>query len=307
MTRKSWAITWQLLFLLSLCGTGCADEGAESVTGPVADAADGVPVFNSVPVTQADDKRPYEYAVSVSDPDGDPVVLSVIQRPLWATWDAERNVLAGTPDLGTTGQYAVRLRASDGQHVVDQAFSVTVIRGEIVCTEIFPDSATSPYVLPWSTGKSYRLIQGYCPSNTAWGHYNWFAYDFDTAINDTLIASRAGRVIAMQEFNENGTRICGQQKENWVFVLHEDGTVMQYVHLTQDGSFVSVGESVEQGQAIGLSGDSGCSSGPHVHVALFQDRTHYGRQSTRPLAFSNAGGMLDARGGLMQGQAYRAE
>ena len=305
MTRISWIVTCQLLLVLG--GTGCSGDGAETVTGPVTDTTSGAPVFTSVPETQADDKRPYEYVVSVSDPDGDAVALRVIQRPLWTTWDAQRNILGGTPGPGATGQYAVRLRASDGQHTVDQAYAITVIRGEVVCTEVFPDASSSPYVLPWPAGKSYRLIQGYCPPNAAWGHHNWFAYDFDTAINDTLIASRAGTVIAMQEFNENGTRVCGQQKENWVFVLHEDGTVMQYVHLTKNGSFVSVGESVEQGQAIGLSGDSGCSSGPHVHVALFQDRTHYGRQSTRPLAFSNANGSLDVRGGLVQGQTYRAE
>ena len=62
-----------------------------------------------------------------------------------------------------------------------------------------------------------------------------------------------------------------------------------------------------QGQPIGLSGDSGCSSGPHLHVALFKDRTNYGATNTLPLNYRNANGPLDSRNGLVQGQRYEAK
>ena len=81
---------------------------------------------------------------------------------------------------------------------------------------------------------------------------------------------------------------------------------MQYVHLTTNGVLVVVGQSVEQGDPIGLSGDSGCSSGPHVHVNLFRDNTDFNRQATLPYNFVRADGPLDANRGLVHQAAYTA-
>lgn len=172
------------------------------------------------------------------------------------------------------------------------------------CTRSFGDPAASSYLLPYAPGRAYRLIQGYCPPNPAWGHHDWLAYDFDLSIGDTVRASRAGRVFAARDPYEDGTRRCGE--ENWVFIEHADGTAMQYVHFTQDGVLVDVGDDVVAGQPIGLSGDSGCSSGPHLHVTLFRDRTDFGARNSAPLNYRNADGPLDARNGLVQEATYRA-
>lgn len=172
------------------------------------------------------------------------------------------------------------------------------------CTQEFGDPATSPYVLPFPVGRTYRLVQGYCAPNPAWGHHAWLAYDFDLAIGDTVVASRAGRVLAAQDAFGDGTRVCGE--ENYVFVEHADGTVMAYIHLTHRGALVASGTEVEEGEPIGLSGDSGCSSGPHLHVALFRDRTSYDVENNVPLNYRRSDGPLDVRGGLMQDQSYTA-
>jgi murein DD-endopeptidase MepM/ murein hydrolase activator NlpD len=177
-------------------------------------------------------------------------------------------------------------------------------RDEIDCAQQFPDPATSPYTLPFGEGRTYAVIQGYCPANPAWGHHNWFAYDFDFAIGDTVLASRAGHVLFARDDYADGNRICGQ--ENLIVIEHADATVLQYVHLTRNGALVNTGDTVERGQPIGLSGDTGCSSGPHLHVSLFRDHTNYDRQSTLPLNFSNAIGPLDTRGGLVQDASYTA-
>ena len=62
----------------------------------------------------------------------------------------------------------------------------------------------------------------------------------------------------------------------------------------------------QRGQPIGLSGDSGCSSGPHLHVALFRDRTNFDARSSLPLNYRNADGPLDPRQGLVYDALYRA-
>lgn len=172
------------------------------------------------------------------------------------------------------------------------------------CMQSFGDPAMSPYVLPFGAGRSYRLIQGYCPPDPTWGHHGWLAYDFDMQIGDTILAARSGTVRFERDGFADGTRVCGE--ENIVFVEHVDGTVMQYVHLTRGGSLVEAGEAVVQGQPIGLSGDSGCSSGPHLHINLFRNRSNYDEENSIPLNFSNADGPHDARGGLVQGALYTA-
>lgn len=170
------------------------------------------------------------------------------------------------------------------------------------CTQDFGDPATSTYRLPFPAGRTYEVIQSYCPPNPAWGHNGWLAYDFDLAIGDTILASRSGTVGFVEQRWPDSDRVCGH--ENSVWVVHEDGTVMSYIHLTPGGALVAFGDAVSAGQPIGLSGDSGCSSGPHLHVALFRDRTDFGKANTLPLNFHDADGPLDARRGLVQGARY---
>jgi murein DD-endopeptidase MepM/ murein hydrolase activator NlpD len=158
--------------------------------------------------------------------------------------------------------------------------------------------------LPFAVGRSYLLFQGYCPPDPSWGHHGWLAYDFDLAIGDTIVASRAGTVSFVEQRWPDSDRVCGH--ENSVYVKHADGSVMAYLHLRQDGALVRIGDEVEAGRPIGLSGDSGCSSGPHLHVALFRDGTSFNKENTLPLNYHDAEGPLDARRGLVQGARYSA-
>lgn len=174
------------------------------------------------------------------------------------------------------------------------------------CEESFGDPSTSAYLLPWRVGRTYEVIQSYCPSNPDWGHHGWYAYDFDLATGDTVLASRAGRVRFIREDQPDIGRRCGVGGENMAVIQHDDGSVMHYVHFTTDGVLVDVGDRVEQGQPIALSGNSGCSSGPHLHVVLFPDATDYGRTASEPFNYRNADGPLDGNDGLVQGAEYTA-
>ncbi|MEV5507551.1 M23 family metallopeptidase [Streptomyces orinoci] len=73
---------------------------------------------------------------------------------------------------------------------------------------------------------------------------------------------------------------------NAIVVRHDDNTYSQYAHLSQVK--VAVGQSVDTGQEIGLSGSTGNSTGPHLH---FEIRTtpHYGT-SVDPAAFMGGKG-----------------
>jgi len=177
---------------------------------------------------------------------------------------------------------------------------------EVDCDQDFSDPAASDFVLPFREGRTYRIIQGYCPADPTWGHYGWFAYDFDFPIGDTIVASRAGRVWFVRENRPDIGGDCSGGKENMIIVLHDDGTVMHYAHLTTNSVFVERGSRVEPGQPIGLSGTSGCSSGPHLHVGLYRDSTAFTHENSIPFNYRNAIGPLDANRGLMQDRAYTA-
>jgi murein DD-endopeptidase MepM/ murein hydrolase activator NlpD len=52
-----------------------------------------------------------------------------------------------------------------------------------------------------------------------------------------------------------------------VFITHPNGYITTYMHL--DERFVETGELVEQGQLIGTLGNTGYSTGPHLHFGMF--------------------------------------
>ena len=264
------------------------------------------PIISSTPATLADHNREWRYEIVADDPDGDTVTITFDQKPDWVEYDGGTRTMSTTAGWDRVGTYPITLRATDGQLSNIQSFVLTVQKGEIICDQPFGEPDESLYVLPWPVGGTYRVQNAHCPPNPNWGHQNTFAYDFDLAIGDPVIASRAGRVLFVRESNMDGNRTCGTGGENWVFVQHADGTVMQYVHLTFNGALVNVGEFVQQGQTIGLSGDTGCSAGPHLHTWLFRDATDFSRKASLPVNYRNASGPLDSNDALAIGGTYTA-
>jgi murein DD-endopeptidase MepM/ murein hydrolase activator NlpD len=117
-------------------------------------------------------------------------------------------------------------------------------------------------------------------------------------IGTPILAARSGTVLLVESRFANGTRVSGE--ENYINVVHADGSIAGYVHLTQAGALVRVGDTVAQGQLIGLSGDSGSSSEPHLH---FHVQACSGC-STVPTTFRNT--RAHPRG-LVAGEFYMAE
>ncbi len=61
-------------------------------------------------------------------------------------------------------------------------------------------------------------------------------------------------------------------RANFVRILHDDGTMALYAHLQEGGVLVHVGQRVLAGQQIGLSGNTGFTTGPHLHFAVQVNR-----------------------------------
>ena len=124
------------------------------------------------------------------------------------------------------------------------------------------------YDLPFEKGKQHEIYQGY---NGRFSHRGKEALDFDLKIGDGVYASREGIVYKIEERNSRGCEDASCVKfNNYVIVYHEDGTFAEYIHLDRNGVDVNVGDRVERGQRLGSSGNTGWTSGPHLHFAVYR-------------------------------------
>lgn len=80
-----------------------------------------------------------------------------------------------------------------------------------------------------------------------------------------ILAARGGTVVSVIDHYEGKGR---DKPNNEIFIDHGDGTLARYAHIKKDGSKVRVGESVERGQVVALSGEVGRSLGPHLHFEV---------------------------------------
>lgn len=264
--------------------------------------------FISLPVPVAVHNSLYRYEVLARSIVPDARIQYHVIKPSWMEFDSATRILsgvAGWENLGKTE--SIIIQATDGINIGEQHFSLTVNIGEIQCETPASVPAQSPYILPYEVGLSFKMIQGYCPPDPTWGHYNWFAYDFEMPIGTKVLATRAGEVLHIEERWVDGNRTMGQA--NYVYILHEDGSVAEYYHLTGNGVLVELGERVNKGQVIAISGDTGPSIGPHLHFVVYRSRwefSKYQRQYTLPISFSNAAGPLTPIQFLIQNQNYTA-
>lgn len=186
------------------------------------------------------------------------------------------NNIAGNPRLPATATVAAR-----GNAVVAVLSAQDPTRGgdfELSMRSVPGDPAARPrnvdYLLPLRQ-QQFRIDQGYG------GHFSHsepehrYAIDFAADIGTPVLAARDGVVMQVEsDFDKAGLNLEKfGDRANFVRILHDDGTMALYAHLkADDGVVVRVGQRVRAGQQIGLSGNTGFSTGPHLHFAVQVNR-----------------------------------
>lgn len=126
------------------------------------------------------------------------------------------------------------------------------------------------YIKPISGGRlSSNFGRRKAPTKGASSYHK--GIDWSTPVGTAVMASSAGTVV----------------KAGWgsgygyvVYINHADGRQTRYGHLSK--VLVSVGQTVSQGQKIALSGNTGVSTGPHVHFEIL-----IGGSQVDPLQYLN--------------------
>lgn len=178
--------------------------------------------------------------------------------------------------------------ASDDFDIMGYVFS-----GYVECTEEVSPDLLPPdgYYLPLECGTTATISQG---NDGGFSHQGnaFYAFDFAIAFGTPLVAMADGIVIHRYADTmpgdpcyDGGDADCFPYA-NLVVLLHGDGQASIYKHLS--AVQVSDGEFVPRGRAVGLSGSSGYSTGPHAHVMLEEDCGEANCQSV-PLSFVDYG------------------
>ncbi|WP_303798745.1 M23 family metallopeptidase [Alicyclobacillus macrosporangiidus] len=116
---------------------------------------------------------------------------------------------------------------------------------------------------PWPGGITYRCNQGNFGPYSHSNPFDCYAWDFDLPMNAPVVAATNG-VIAFAGYKQTdgyGIR---------VRVRNINGTYSLYAHLNQ--LFVQVGQSIKEGQLIGLAGNTGNTTGPHLHFSIINTK-----------------------------------
>lgn len=118
-----------------------------------------------------------------------------------------------------------------------------------------------------------RLEQGFHGAFSHADAENRHALDFAADVGTPVLAARDGTVMQVESgFDTAGLDARDVARANFIRIVHDDGSMALYAHLDADGVQVAPGARVRAGQVIGRSGNTGYSTGPHLHFVVQANR-----------------------------------
>ncbi len=197
--------------------------------------------------------------------------------------------IVGGPGYNYSVRYSVK-RADDNGEMVAAGRLRQLPQVSMADDPRFFVGESYGYGLPYPAGEAYLIWQGPAGAFSHGEPGSRYAVDFSMPLGSEVAAARGGVVIGVIQKNPDNQdeNPAPPSMANEILVLHSDGTMGVYAHLTTGGAKVSFGQSVRRGEVIGFSGNSGYSRGPHLHFAILGYQE--GRCVSVPFGFLTAGG-----------------
>jgi murein DD-endopeptidase MepM/ murein hydrolase activator NlpD len=196
---------------------------------------------------------PLEVSVDLTEASN---VQSLPALPVQQLLPAKKRVLISRiePGAGQVASYSVGMTAMPGDPTA------------------MPDDVV--YSLPVDENSGWELGQAFHGGFSHTDEQNRYAVDLIVNEGIPILAARGGVVMQVESgFDKAGlSKRKFAERANVVRVLHDDGSMAVYAHLKENGIYVRVGERVNVGQQIAISGNTGFSSGPHLHFCLQVNR-----------------------------------
>lgn len=114
----------------------------------------------------------------------------------------------------------------------------------------------------WPLAAAGRISCGFGPRKAPTAGASTYHKGVDIAVptGTSVRASKSGKVVTATYSSSAG---------NYVAIYHGSGVYTYYMHCSSLS--VSVGQHVDQGQTVALSGSTGISTGPHLHFAIYMN------------------------------------
>ncbi|GAA3740618.1 M23 family metallopeptidase [Streptomyces tremellae] len=187
-----------------------------------------------------------------------------------ATGDAGAQTPAGTHQTAAVAAAAVHHQA-DAQAKAAHAEQAKAAKAKAV------KAAAAKKAASWiDPVTQYKLTAGFDDSGSHWVHKH-SGQDFAVPIGTAVHAVHTGTVVKAGPHGAGD----GDAYGNAIVIRHSDGKYSQYAHLSRVE--VHVGENVKTGEEIAKSGNTGNTTGPHLHFEI-RDTPNYG-SAVNPVTF----------------------
>lgn len=187
------------------------------------------------------------------------VGLADAQRRHVATQVAQLEGLSAQEERSLEGLIVERQREYEEQRRAAAAAAAAARRAAGVAT-VAPAQSGAPGDLSWPVSGPITSPFGYRQSPFGGGTEFHMGLDIAAGMGTTIAASAAGRVISASWYGGYG---------NYILIDHGGGISTGYAHCS--AVFVTPGQDVQKGQAIGAVGSTGASTGPHLHFEVRVD------------------------------------
>ena len=213
------------------------------------------------PGIESDDNLYYDDRLNITVPKSAVQILVKKQETYQETYNED--VVYEDDDSMYIGETEVVQEGSSGTHTVTD---LVTYKDDIECGREQLEETVEVAAVAQVVKRGTKSKPTYMYPVTNWAVTSTFGYrwgrlhagiDVGVPVGTTVRASRAGRVVTAGWVGGYG--YC-------VIIDHGDGVSTRYGHLSQ--TIATVGQYVDQGEQIALSGNTGRSTGPHLHFEI---------------------------------------